>query len=311
MTRRQLNLQAMSEFAGYNDACGPNAEAMALAAVGTEPESVREMTAIRSRDIARGWFTPGGGEPLSSMYLDLTTYERGIQVVQYVPFAQPGDWLSALRPALVRYAGIYPCAIEVGNAQNLWGNEAGVQWHFVLIAGYDDGNSGQYLLLNGDDIRALQGQTYYSGRWISETDLISADVAGLIVVRKVGTMSVPNGWRDDGNTLTAPNGVPVIHGFRDQVLNYPGGWPSSNWPIAAETFSNPANPVDPTSGVGSIQYFYNSILVWTQAKNQVFFTQAGSVAYLWLQRPGSAGGGTEADPQAEQVKSDLKKWLAS
>src|SRR5215467_13361489 len=42
---------------------------------------------------------------------------------------------------------------------------------------------------------------------------------------------VPAGWKDDGTTLTAPDGVPVVHGFRDWVLEH--SWDAPDWPSAA------------------------------------------------------------------------------
>src|SRR5258708_21451598 len=46
-----------------------------------------------------------------------------------------------------------------------------------------------------------------------------------------GTMG-PTGWHDDGTTLTAPNGVKVVHGFRDYVLAH--NWDAANEPVMAE-----------------------------------------------------------------------------
>lgn len=43
-------------------------------------------------------------------------------------------------------------------------------------------------------------------------------------------MAVPTGWKDDGTTLTAPNGGGVTLGFRQFILTYPGGWPAMLWP---------------------------------------------------------------------------------
>src|SRR5262249_16615981 len=65
-----------------------------------------------------------------------------------------------------------------------------------------------------------------------------------------GNMSgVPQGWLDDGVTLTAPNGHKVVLGFRDHVLS--NNWNPDNWPLGEEygthqlELSNPAlGPVD-------------------------------------------------------------------
>lgn len=52
-------------------------------------------------------------------------------------------------------------------------------------------------------------------------------------VWRVSKMSgVPSGWHDDGNTLTAPNGQPVVLGFRQHILNE--NWPAALVPVAPE-----------------------------------------------------------------------------
>ena len=142
---------------------------------------------------------------------------------------------------------------------------------------------------------------------------------------------IPNGWHDDGATLTAPNGNKVVRGFRNFVLRYPGGWDPTNQPCAAEMAGvTPANPLDPKGCEGSIQYFYSCVLVWQSCDNHIFLTYSGAAAYLWWQRLQSAESALaaasaqitrlqeeiaqlkgEGDPVATQVKSDLKRWLAS
>lgn len=142
---------------------------------------------------------------------------------------------------------------------------------------------------------------------------------------------IPNGWHDDGSTLTAPNGNRVVRGFRDFILSYPGGWDATNQPCADEMAGiTPANPLDPKGCTGSIQYFYNSVLVWQSCDNHIFLTYSGACAYLWWQRLHSTESALVAasaqisrlqreitqlkgagDPIAAQVKSDLKQWLAS
>lgn len=45
-------------------------------------------------------------------------------------------------------------------------------------------------------------------------------------------MTIPNGWHDDGHTLTAPNGVKVRDGFRDFILN--NNWDPTDLPLREE-----------------------------------------------------------------------------
>jgi hypothetical protein len=85
----------------------------------------------------------------------------------------------------------------------------------------------------------------------------------------VGTFIVPSGWKDDGKTLVAPNGVPVIKGFRDYVLGYPGGWEAANWPLAAEQHIIAPESIEPGNsaiGPGARQDFRWRSLGWTATR---------------------------------------------
>ena len=74
------------------------------------------------------------------------------------------------------------------------------------------------------------------------------------------TIRVPGGWKDDGKTLLAPNGVPVIRGMREYVLNYSGGWESDNLPLAPEYQTAQIEPGNSHIGPGARQDFrYRSL----------------------------------------------------
>jgi hypothetical protein len=83
------------------------------------------------------------------------------------------------------------------------------------------------------------------------------------------TMTIPGGWKDDGKTLVAPNGVPVVRGFRDYVLSYSGGWEANNWPVVPEQVisSGSIEPGNASIGPGSRQDFRVTSLGWTEARN--------------------------------------------
>lgn len=72
----------------------------------------------------------------------------------------------------------------------------------------------------------------WGGFWQDESDSWWAAqlLAGEVWV---ATMTIPSGWRDDGRTLTAPNGVPVVRGFRDWILAH--GWDAGNVPMKVST----------------------------------------------------------------------------
>lgn len=94
-----------------------------------------------------------------------------------------------------------------------------------------------------------------------------------------GGQVIPAGWKDDGTTLTAPNGVPVIHGFRAYILDHPS-WDGANVPQAPEMAASPADPANPQGCAGARQYFLRTILVWQECDNHLWETNAGRAAYL-------------------------------
>lgn len=85
---------------------------------------------------------------------------------------------------------------------------------------------------------------------------------------------VPNGWQDDGTALTAPNSVKVIQGFREEILNFPGGWNPNNYPLDDSTWLNPLEQSNPALGQGSQQVFRYTVLEYTSA-NGVFVAWVG------------------------------------
>lgn len=86
----------------------------------------------------------------------------------------------------------------------------------------------------------------------------------ILQLRQGEHMSVPNGWHDDGVTLTAPNGVAVIKGFRNYILNNP--WKDYDYPLRPEYTSDSIEPGNPAIGAGSRQNFRLSSLGYTTAK---------------------------------------------
>jgi N-acetyl-anhydromuramyl-L-alanine amidase AmpD len=110
---------------------------------------------------------------------------------------------------------------------------------------------------------------------------------------------IPQGWRDNGTTLTAPNGQPVIHGFRSTVLGR--GWDPANVPMAPEgEVLAPANPLDPHSGPGVTQYFRDTVLVWFHGNGAIAQVPAGQLAF-------TLKGQLASTPSADAVKATAKK----
>ena len=266
--RTLSKLKSLSEFiGGSRAACGPDGELMALDELATTGSILNadHLVAIQKRDQVKGWFSPTGGEPLSSIYKDLNTYEH-IHFVRYIPYSDTPN-TTVIHGALQDFAGTYPIVLQLVNAQALTGNEQGVHSHFVAVVGIDSDLG--YYVLNGDDIQALpisRGVTTYPGRWISWNSILNAKPAGLIVFGR-NSVNIPTGWTDDGTTLKAPNGIPVVQGFRDWVLNHT--WESINYPLAPEVVitTGSIEPGNPSIGPGSRQNFRLTSLGWTTAKN--------------------------------------------
>lgn len=82
-------------------------------------------------------------------------------------------------------------------------------------------------------------------------------------VQNGGTM-VPQGWKDDGKTLTAPNGHRVVLGFRDYVLNH--NWDANNQPLEEEAGRDPLEDSNPALGAGTWQPFTWTVLEYTTSR---------------------------------------------
>jgi hypothetical protein len=284
-------LKSLSEFiGGSRAACGPDAELEALneLQITGSIEDVNHLIAIQKRDQVKGWFSPTGGEPLSSIYNDLSTYEH-VHFVRYMPYSDALN-TSLFHSNLQDFAGVYPIVAQFLNAQALTGNEQGVFSHFVAIVGIDS-NLG-YFVLNGDDIQALpisRGVTTYPGRWIGWQSILNAKPAGLIVFGR-NTVNIPTGWHDDGTTLTAPNGVKVVHGFRDMILNHNPEWDSNLIPLDVE-YATPT---------GTAQDFALRS-IWTQSNNAI--SESGGQKVVETVKPNLTAEITELEDVVNKLKA--------
>jgi hypothetical protein len=76
---------------------------------------------------------------------------------------------------------------------------------------------------------------------------------------------IPNGWKDDGKVITAPNGVTIRDGFAAYIRAH--GWDANNVPLAQEEGANPVEegfPQNPSGGTR--QVFAYCELCWTSAR---------------------------------------------
>ena len=77
-------------------------------------------------------------------------------------------------------------------------------------------------------------------------------------------MQIPQGWKDDGKVLTAPNGYSITDGFRQWVLAH--SWDAGNVPLMNAAALNPVEQGNPSLGGGTVQPFRLCVLAWTQAR---------------------------------------------
>ena len=300
ITMRQIpNAQAVSEFiAGYNGDCGETAEIALLHVINPSVYQLNAgaLATVVRRDISHGWSSSNGSEPLSAIADDL-----GLEHLAFTNYgySEPAafDW----RGMLAQWGGIKPIIFEYARAgAGLPGDEPGVQYHFNTCLGWDPA-TGQGLFADGDNSVERQGGSALV--IYSEADLATAQVCGMLVgeYQLGGVVSmVPAGWTDDGTKLTAPNGENSTLGFRDFVLNFPGGWQTWNWPLQAAYGADPLEVSNPALGGGTRQVFRATVLEWTPARG-VFVAWIGD-EYLALQAQLTKAR-TDAASETAQVSS--------
>ncbi len=200
--------------------------------------------------------------------------------------------------------------------------------HIILATGAGTGNTilvrDSANCTNVNDPNSLRsGPRMYDG---SKLNLISATVvvppwrprpASATAVPDAD-MQIPTGWSDDGEKLTAPNGVSVVLGFRSHILKT--RWNPLDVPLSPEAGANPVEIGDPTSGSGTRLVTLYSELAWTKEKGvynapvgREFATALTELAKLPTTpvptgTVSSGGGETPAaqeETEAQRIKRDL------
>jgi len=115
------------------------------------------------------------------------------------------------------------------------------------------------------------------------------------------TMGVPANWHDDGTTLTAPNGVKVVHGFRDYVLSH--NWDPRNIPVGAEFGTAQLEASNISLGHGTQQLFEWSMLGYTVQRGVIFEYVGRELAFARAQVQKYAA-------DIAQLKADLAAAVA-
>jgi hypothetical protein len=257
----------ISEFAGgYNDDCGPWAALAVLHALRSTPFDATHLDEIRNTMVAKGWWNWNNGRSAGCNVEQLNNYltqVAGVHTTAYTTYGQghPLDTVT-LRTILQQRSGIDGIIIELAAAHNLPGNERNVNGHYIAVGGIASAHG--YLIGNGD-------QAPFSGTyWVGWAGIEAAVPDGLIVVPASNEgedpVGIPANWHDDTatGTLTAPNGIPIVKGFRDWILTHP--WNAEDWPLAPEAGTPSVEPGNPSIGAGTRQDFRMTSLGWTTTR---------------------------------------------
>lgn len=127
-------------------------------------------------------------------------------------------------------------------------------------------------------IRQYQNGVTFDGRSVDYDEAMMADYGQWFYG---GGSMVPTGWKDDGTTLTAPNGNKVTMGFREHILSKPGGWDAGDQPLSEEFHADPLEYSNPALGAGQKLCCTKTTLEWTQARG-VFEAWQGQEIYALL-----------------------------
>ena len=162
----------------------------------------------------------------------------------------------------------HACIVTMPSRWNSAVEDAGKDWNPRTYRGYSHVG-----LACGTGPGMIRVMNPWGGFWHDGSDsywsarLLEGEIWVGTLIEGVSQMAVPSGWKDDGKTLVAPNGIPVVHGFRDYVLAH--AWATNNWPLAPEqvTTSGSIEPGNASIGPGSRQDFRLTSLGWTQSRN--------------------------------------------
>jgi cell division protein FtsB len=272
MTTRILpNALHFSEFqGGYHGTCGETALATAMVCATPQIEDTQQainlMLSMTQELIGLGWASSSGST--TTQHLHDEAIRRGFvpDGSFYISFAQPLPNSTTFHNLLLATAGVKPIVVEIANAGVLEGNN--VQYHFICIVGITDTG---YICNDGDNPTIASHLVTYS--W---SQIEAAVPCGVLVLNMQGgsAMTVPAGWKDANGVLTAPNGVPVIHGMRDFVLA--NNWYAGDVPLGPEQSVPEVELGNPSIGAGVVQFFEQSgQLGWSASFNN------GQVYRVW------------------------------
>jgi hypothetical protein len=279
------NVTAESEFQnGLTGACGPNACASAarwanatnadttvtmtaaLQKVVNSPNGVSTLGELRSMMNNSGYSTLGQSSGQSALDFCRANAGRNVAIVVFYTAAQAlKDYITGAGMDASGLQGHFNCyhGYNSGGVSPHF-NNASVPEGFICA---DGDNNVQNPVVNGarQHLGINTKMVYYTAANASAAGIAAAFA---VQPRKAGPM-VPQGWTDDGITLRDPAGHGITMGFRQMVLNWPGGWESWNWALTAndDNLPNGVEYANKTIGGGTRRLFRGRALGWSPTFN--------------------------------------------
>ena len=184
------------------------------------------------------------------------------------------------------------------------------QWNNPKTSGQNPGDVTHVMVVCGDGPGSIQVMNPWNGAFEEYSDswFELKLCYGQIWPMEKKSM-VPDGWTDDGTTLTAPNGVKINTGFREFIMKQPY-WYGENQPLAPEHEADPVSSVTPEFNGTRIDFKYCS-LVWRRSPDVIVFADLNAeIAALKAQPAPIPTPPPTNDQKAAAAKAALQAWLA-
>ena len=196
MSLREIaNAGAISEFVAATTATAANAPSFVCCISlnpGAWPLDATHLRTITGRDVARGWASASGAEPLNSIAKDLELCGVAFTNEGYSePFN--ADW----RGALASVGGVRPLIFELAVGGALPGDESGLHYHFICCLGWDQ-EAGVGRFADGDNAQARGATGPAAVVSFTLAELEAARICGLLISNETPPAPpapVPTGMR--------------------------------------------------------------------------------------------------------------------
>lgn len=194
------------------------------------------------------------------------------------------------------------------------------QWNNSAFSGANPGPVSHVCCCAGDGPGEVRMMNPWGGFWHDVTD---AWLARQLCYGQIWPMEkiamLPQGWKDDGLTITASNGVQFGSGFAALFRKQPF-WYAENVPVGPEHEADPVSIAQPEIGNGTrLDFHYGESFIWSRTENVEKFAPVNAEIALMKAQPAPAPAPAPAnDPKAAAVKQLLARdlpilqdWIAS